>query len=480
MFICKTKDIDNIGTIYQRILNEKYYSYEPPADFIKCIGDFYLLDYFNYLVADKKRTDIAPTHFREDDDLKDSIVDAYKKLIPYLKKTILGYTFYAITSEMTTGMSGVNKQQIAEYGYASGHPFGEKKINDTLIILSKKVSGEDFLLIKKFYVSLLDIVKTNPFELPEHGLNIDSDHAEDTIVRSFVPKILNELGISNYKFVEIAKICFNRKLGWANFYGGKNWQNICDAYLRLDDANSFNEISVAIDHVIDLEHNTGSVFSKIPGPSADKPIIALDLLAYLLDLKASISDYRQLLQPYKGIYFCSGTIRLIGQKILKERTQQKIEIKTNPNFIKKLFAKMSIDAGNYANMFQAYHVGGSTDYSAAVADDGRINYIPKDAFLKNRAPLKDTIKSILDLYDVPAGVKYRISGTDSFNLDFWSGFAVTKACRLYEGQLIFADKNKNIVSLEEWNKLVPQTNLKAPEWIGIPWGHLNTDNLKWW
>jgi hypothetical protein len=468
MFIHKTKDIDNIGTIYQRILNEKYYSYEPPADFIKCVGDFYLLDYFNYLIADKKRTDIAPTHFREDDDLKDSIVDAYKKLIPYLKKLLLGYVFYSISSEMTTSMAGINKQWIAKYGHGAGHPFGEKKINDTLNILSKKVSDEDFLLIKKFYVSLLDMIKANPFELPEWGGNLNTHIAEDSVVRSLVPKILNELGISNYKFVELAKICFNRKLGWAFQYAGKNWQNICDAYLRLDDATSFNETSVAIDHVIDLQHNTGSVFNKLRDLSNDRfmPIIALDSLAHLLDLKASITDYRQLLQPYKGIYFCSGTIRLIAQRILKERNQQKIEIKDSPNLIKKIFKTLS--SVNFSNVFDVYHVSGSDIIQVSVADDADFyNNVPKDD------PLMDTIKKILDLYDVPAGVKYHIAGTDSFNLDFVSGVAVTKACRLYEGKLIFVDKYKNIVSLEEWNKLAPKTNLKAPVWIGIPWGHLN-------
>ena len=38
--------------------------------------------------------------------------------------------------------------------------------------------------------------------------------------------------------------------------------NIVDAYFRLSSSSSKNQLIVAIDHVYDLQHNTGSVFTK--------------------------------------------------------------------------------------------------------------------------------------------------------------------------------------------------------------------------
>jgi hypothetical protein len=484
MFIHKTKDIDNIGTIYQRILNEKYYSYEPPADFIKCVGDFYLLDYFNYLVADKKRTDIAPTHFREDDDLKDSIVDAYKKLIPYLKKTILGYAFYSISSEMITSLKeGIN-------------PFNKLNINNVLRVLLKNTPREDVLLIKKFYKSIL-----------ESPLRYTYAQVES------IPGILNELGISNYKFVELAKICFAEELGWAYEYAGKNWQNICDAYLRLDDATSFNETSVAIDHVIDLQHNTGSVFSKILTISVAK-------LENLLDLKSDIRDYRELLIPRDNNYYCSGTIRTIGYRILKERENLS---KTSPgkslsipdDFRYVPLKQMKEPVGYFATCtnegptFSYYEKNGNTRIdinsdpnqyicishkinNEVTMIEGNINnnnfYLNKydtqnPKFFERDKITKSEFNQILIKYDANerlhmlsnkygltchVGSNWAAQGDDKGNVDFCrfntssgtSSQRISKAIRFFNGQYIFLDKIHNSISLEEWNGLFPETNFK--------------------
>ena len=52
--------------------------------------------------------------------------------------------------------------------------------------------------------------------------------------------------------------------------GGKNssvervYQQACSAWLLLNKADSIDNISIAIDHVIDLEHNAGTIFERFP------------------------------------------------------------------------------------------------------------------------------------------------------------------------------------------------------------------------
>jgi len=66
---------------------------------------------------------------------------------------------------------------------------------------------------------------------------------------------------SKHSFMRIAKILF-LKADWNESYGGKSWADIADAYGRLDSATNKNQLIVAIDHVYDLQHNNGSVFTK--------------------------------------------------------------------------------------------------------------------------------------------------------------------------------------------------------------------------
>jgi hypothetical protein len=64
------------------------------------------------------------------------------------------------------------------------------------------------------------------------------------------------------KFVDFARNAFVQ-LNWASNYGGKPWANICEGWIKLKMAKSYNDKVVWIDHVFDLQHNTNTVFNKI-------------------------------------------------------------------------------------------------------------------------------------------------------------------------------------------------------------------------
>jgi len=52
--------------------------------------------------------------------------------------------------------------------------------------------------------------------------------------------------------------------GWkGTSYGGKAWANIAQAYVDLAKARTVQDRTVYIDHAYDLQHNTGSVFTKV-------------------------------------------------------------------------------------------------------------------------------------------------------------------------------------------------------------------------
>ncbi len=61
---------------------------------------------------------------------------------------------------------------------------------------------------------------------------------------------------------EMRKLFLDR--GWKEDYGGKPWSYGCTAWLKLYHASSLNDIQVWIDHLYDLQHNTGSLLNKNP------------------------------------------------------------------------------------------------------------------------------------------------------------------------------------------------------------------------
>ena len=63
------------------------------------------------------------------------------------------------------------------------------------------------------------------------------------------------------KFVKIAQKIFAEG-SWEHEYGGKAYAAICNAWLNLQASDDPNDIMIWADHIYDLQHNTGSIFSK--------------------------------------------------------------------------------------------------------------------------------------------------------------------------------------------------------------------------
>lgn len=75
-------------------------------------------------------------------------------------------------------------------------------------------------------------------------------------------KAIKDAGSSPYEFVQLCEYAF-KKMEWKPAYGGEAWANICSGYRLLVNSKSKDQVTVAIDHAYDLEHNTGAALNKV-------------------------------------------------------------------------------------------------------------------------------------------------------------------------------------------------------------------------
>jgi hypothetical protein len=74
---------------------------------------------------------------------------------------------------------------------------------------------------------------------------------------------MKQTGMKEADFVDIAEAAFGGgELSWAGAYGGKPWANICDGWQKLKNSPK-EQLSIWIDHIYDLQHNTDTVFNKL-------------------------------------------------------------------------------------------------------------------------------------------------------------------------------------------------------------------------
>lgn len=110
-----------------------------------------------------------------------------------------------------------------------------------------------------------------------------------------------------YEFVKLCKYAFEN-MSWAPSYGGKKWGEICGGYLLLVDAKSKDQVSVAIDHAYDLEHNTGAALNKVKDFYIvdDKGRADFDWMGDALDLKRDATSMKKLIDR------CSGDMKRLA------------------------------------------------------------------------------------------------------------------------------------------------------------------------
>jgi len=232
------------------ILNEKFstFNYKIPKNKSQLLFDFYLLTALPiWALNDGPGVDASM--------LKSIIKETQIKLVNYLKEEQLKILEYAVACEFRHIFAFIDFGQIKHLSSSD-----QKFLKQYILKLTKYFRPEyKFKKIKelddyyKYNTSVLEFFEDKHLDFfDDHKQSIDNAN-----------NITYKL-ISPSKFMHIAKELFMPSEIWyVSDYGGKPWADIADAWLKLNKANKYDDKTVWIDHVFDLQHNTDTVFNKI-------------------------------------------------------------------------------------------------------------------------------------------------------------------------------------------------------------------------
>jgi hypothetical protein len=249
-------------SIQEKLLKEDY---NVSNDSEKILYDFYVLSYLSTLNLDVTAKNANVSFFGDIEEYTSLIEDAENKLLPYLKNEMLSAVFYSLCCEI-------------------------RYINS---------SDTDVDILHTTY-------KQYPF-INSYRKYINSYYGEVEREKSY-KKIISLVGDNNANFVQAAKFIFEN-WAWEEAYGGQAWANICDGWLRLYNSSNKKDLYVSIDHLYDLEHNTGSVFNKLEKYLKKG---TTDWLRNALNLKAKIKSIHTVLP------LCSSDMKKIALQVLKK------------------------------------------------------------------------------------------------------------------------------------------------------------------
>lgn len=226
----------------------------------------------------------SPTAIEE---LKAVTGEIQEKLFNYLKKDLLDATYFSIASEFRHSKDRAPNPKIPtlvdfarKYGnekemvqYWKNYIWAEEINNPKLIAGDKLNDGDpikDLAIRARLYKDRTQtkrVVYATDLETLEPMTKKEVDDAESffqggkSYINSYVAA-KNAWRDNDPKFIQFSGICFNELL-WNGSYGGPKWANIADGWMKLYEAETPQDKMVYIDHIFDLEHNTGCMLNKV-------------------------------------------------------------------------------------------------------------------------------------------------------------------------------------------------------------------------
>jgi hypothetical protein len=264
------------------------FNYFVPSDKEKQMYDFYMLANLRG-VANKRSTiqfgGVAgvkpfyePGGFEdlesEEKQLDYMLEEVADKLLPYLKKEFLAVLLQSVAGEVKDALY-FNDTYMLDLLMKHESPDESEAFSDFIMELVSRMhpitdDASDFYGDHdKWSDEEIDNISHEDSEDFKdyqnwHKRSFGHNDSGVKFQRDIDSKSVLEIAMKYFKehaFMKIAKILF-LKADWNESYGGKNWAQIADAYGKLYYANNKNQLMVAIDHVYDLQHNNGSIFTK--------------------------------------------------------------------------------------------------------------------------------------------------------------------------------------------------------------------------
>jgi len=249
--------------------------------------DFYVLSYLRSLNLDPTSKDSRASFFGGE--VKEDVDHAVQVLVPYLRQNLLDATFLSICAEIRHSLTELPEwKQLARkmpmmFDYARNY-------------LSKHAG----------------MLRHTGEPYPVRG---NSKSYDDSVVAAL--RTIRDRQSSKREFVFNCRKMFASG-GWSADYGGRPWAGICDAWIRLHDTNPGDPSAnfVSIDHLFDMQHNTGTVLNKVKEYAIDG---GYSWLSRGLDNKAKVSSIRLLLPN------CSSDMQRLAAKTLKTGGEPEIQ-----------------------------------------------------------------------------------------------------------------------------------------------------------
>jgi hypothetical protein len=259
----------------------------------KMLYDFYVLSFIstiNLSPEKSKTTTFGDVGFQggflgKADRVKEDIEYAQDVLLPVLREKLTKGLFVSICAE-------IRHIKDRPQNYAN-----------TPLVSSK--------VFKNYYRNYLLLDKNLPkeFELRNLREPKGATPKAEGYKRSYqaAVKAIKETNSTPYEFVKACQYAFSN-MSWSPSYGGKNWANICGGYLLLSDAKTKDQVSVAIDHAYDLEHNTGAALNKVKDfyITDEKGKEDFTWMSDALDLKRDAKSMKKLVDR------CSGDMKRLA------------------------------------------------------------------------------------------------------------------------------------------------------------------------
>lgn len=266
---------------------KKWKQYSLPSDKELLLYDFYVLSYLSTIRLSNKDVASQRGSFigRDEEELKENINKIEIELFPYLKKELLLATFFSICCEIRhvfTQAEGI-------------HKLGDK---------DKTIHNK--------YESLYNYTNSHKVEKIIRQSHPSIEYSSRTRLANYIiiNKLMSSLNLVKSEFVNYCKTLFS-DLYWDHLFGGKKWENICDAWLQLNSISNtdLSKLQIYIDHIYDLQHNTGSVLNKVD--KYYKSHSGYEWIADALNFKANVKS------PYELLKKCSGQMRNLANETLK-------------------------------------------------------------------------------------------------------------------------------------------------------------------
>lgn len=277
----------------KRILEKgiKNFEYNPPKDPELLLYDFYFL--IGYLPQK-----------HEDPELRFTFTEALDICTKNLQKHMLRALKWALSAEFRHSLnSHMDKGDIA-YQIKTAKPAKDIPEDDLPTSLTK--GAADFYLAyeKAYYLNVsgtvsatvngsekLDAIaqRRSVKSLQRGSAHLSGRNATYGGSYLAVNEAQKELKLSDVQVGSYMAEIFN-KGSWDSSFGGKAWGRIAEGYVKLLKADTTQGRIIYIDHAYDLQHNTGTVFTKVKTYYKGG---GYDWIKRALDWKKDNSDIRE-------------------------------------------------------------------------------------------------------------------------------------------------------------------------------------------